>query len=88
MKYLQKLALLFLVSTALHGAPASATPMDDLKKAGYSCERGGVDSIVCTKDGSPTKYCDNSGNCTRTTAGGKLGTFAAPKSRTAVMQQN
>lgn len=88
MRYPPTLALLFLVPAALQAAPAGATPMDDLKKAGYSCERGGVDSIVCTKDGSPTKYCDNSGNCTRTTAGGKLGTFAAPKSRTAVMQQN
>jgi hypothetical protein len=53
----------------LAALPASATPMDDLKKQGYSCERAGVDSHMCTKAGSPTKYCDNAGQCTRTTAG-------------------
>lgn len=57
---------------------ATATPMDDLKKDGYSCERGGVDSIVCTKSGAPTRYCDNAGNCTRT-AGGKSGVTGIDK---------
>jgi len=71
MKNLVSRLLAAAVMVAAAAGAADATAMDDLKKDGYSCARGGVDSIVCEKSGAPTKYCDNAGNCTRTAAGTK-----------------
>lgn len=39
--------------------------MDDLVADGWSCEKGGLDSYVCTKPGQKDYYCDGAGKCTQ-----------------------
>ncbi len=53
-----------LAAAALFATPACAgKPKKDLTDSGYSCVRVGVNFIECTKDGSPTYWCDDAGNC-------------------------
>jgi hypothetical protein len=42
---------------------AFAKSIEDVKKEGFKCERAGVDSIVCSKNGQKDYVCDNGGTC-------------------------
>lgn len=50
-------------SLAVPNNGGSGTKMDELKKGGYTCERVSVNFIECTKDGSPTYWCTDNGEC-------------------------
>ena len=58
-----RLIVLAVTAAFLAPAPAFAKKMEDVKKDGFKCERAGVDSIVCTKEGAKDYTCDNAGAC-------------------------
>jgi hypothetical protein len=64
------------------------TTSDDLKKQGYTCERVGVNFWECTKSGSPTYWCTDSGDCqpapTRTAPGSGIRAPLGPASGAAL----
>jgi hypothetical protein len=54
----------FAIGIATLTSPSTAgKPKNDLVAEGYKCERVGVNFIECTKNGAPTYYCDDTGNC-------------------------
>jgi len=48
---------------ALPIGQGGGTTRDDLEKQGYKCEVVATGFWECTKDGSPTYWCDSSGSC-------------------------
>lgn len=45
------------------GANGSGKTMQDLKDAGYTCERVATNFIECTKSGESTYWCTDDGTC-------------------------
>jgi hypothetical protein len=61
-------AMLVAIGPSLRAADDDAGPpptdREVLEKDGFKCERAGVDSHICSKDGERDRICDNSGECT------------------------
>lgn len=72
-------AVLLLAVAGLSTSAVAGKPKKDLTDSGYKCVRVGVNFIECTKDGSPTYWCDDAGNCEAKPARVKPGDAAAPK---------
>lgn len=72
-------AVLILAVAGLSTSAVAGKPKKDLTDSGYKCVRVGVNFIECTKDGSPTYWCDDAGNCEAKPARAKPGDAAAPK---------
>jgi hypothetical protein len=48
---------------ALQNNGGGGTEMDGLKNKGYTCERAGVNFLVCSKSGETTYWCTDAGDC-------------------------
>jgi len=63
-KRLVSTAGLLAAAVLVTAGPASADkPKKDLTDAGYTCVRVAVNFIECTKKGSKTYWCDDTGSC-------------------------
>ena len=57
-------ATVVVLAIANLSTPAAAgKPKKDLVDNGYKCVRVAVNFLECTKDGAPTYWCDDAGNC-------------------------
>lgn len=62
--FVMTIAATFVLTVGASSTPALAgKPKKDLVDSGYTCVRVGVNFIECTKSGSTTYWCDDSGNC-------------------------
>lgn len=57
------LASLSMPALAMPNDGGGGSKMDDLKKQGFTCERAGVNFIVCSKPGEKDWYCTDAGDC-------------------------
>jgi hypothetical protein len=56
-------AALALAIAAVTSPAAAGKKKTELETDGYKCERVSVNFIECTKEGSPTYWCDDAGTC-------------------------